>query len=111
MVDLFQIPQEERDDNWQRTFYDNVKTATYACDNPQVFTGPDGFPYFILKTPEANKLFQSFCIQNMKDDFLLEKGFGVVINPKETSADWVFSYGDIVNLHLNKEFFYKDRQC
>ena len=39
----------------------------------------------------------------MKDDFLLDKGFGVAINPKENSVDWVFSYGDIVNLHLNNE--------
>lgn len=107
MVDLFQIPQEQRDDNWRQTFYDNVQTASYACGNPQIFTGPDGFPYFILRTPEPNKPFESFCIRNMKDDFLLDKGFGVAINPRENSVDWVFSYGDIVNLHLNKEFFSK----
>ena len=107
MVYLFEIPQEQRDESWRQTFYDNVQTASYACGNPQHFTGPDGFPYFVLKTPEANQAFESFCIRNMKDDFLLEKGFGVTINPKENSADWVFSYGDIVNLHLNKEFFTK----
>jgi hypothetical protein len=107
MVDLFQIPQEQRDDNWKQTFCDNVQTASYACGNPQVFTGPDGFPYFILRTPEQNKPFESFCIRNLKDDFLLDKGFGVAINPTENSVDWVFSYGDIVNLHLNKEFFSK----
>lgn len=105
MVDLFKIPEEQRDDNWQQAFYDNVQTASYACGDPQVFTGPDGFPYFTLRTPEPNKPFESFCIRNMKDDFLLDKGFGVALNPKENSADWVFSYGDIVNLHLNKEFF------
>ena len=107
MVDLFKIPQEQRDDNWRQTFYDNVQSASYACGNPQTFTGPDGFPYFVLKTPEANKPFESFCIRNMKDDFLMEKGFGVAINPRDNSVDWVFSYGDIVNLHLNKEFFTK----
>src|SRR5688572_16066274 len=107
MVDLFQTPQEQRDDNWRQAFYDNVQTASYACANPQIFTGPDGFPYFILRTPEPNKPFESFCIRNMKDDFLLDKGFGVTINPRENSVDWVFSYGDIVNLHLNKEFFTK----
>ena len=107
MVDLFQIPQEQRDDNWRQTFYDNVQSASYACGNPQIFAGPDGFPYFVLKTPEANQPFESFCIRNMKDDFLLERGFGVAINPNGNSVDWVFSYGDIVNLHLNKEFFTK----
>lgn len=104
---LFQIPQEQRDENWRQTFYENVPTASFACGNPQVFKGPDGFPYFVLRTPEPNIPFESFCIRNMKDDFLLEKGLGVAINPKDNSVDWVFSYGDIVNLHLNKEFFTK----
>lgn len=107
IVDLFQIPQEQRDDNWRQTFYDNVQTASFACGNPQIFKGPDGFPYFVLQTPEPNKPFESFCIRNMKDDFLLDKGFGIAINPKNNSVDWVFSYGDIVNLHLNKELFTK----
>lgn len=107
MVDLFKIPQEQRDENWRQTFYDNVQTASFACGNPQVFNGPDGFPYFVLQTPEPNKPFESFCIRNMKDNFLLDKGFGVAINPKDNSVDWVFSYGDIVNLHLNKELFTK----
>jgi len=107
MVDLFRIPKDQRDEQWRQSFYHNVQSASYACGDPQVFAGPDGFPYFILKTPEANKPFESFCIRNMKDDFLLEKGFGVAINPNEHSTDWVFSYGDIVNLHLNKEFFTK----
>ena len=108
MVNLFKIPQEQRDENWRQTFYNNVQSASYACGNPQIFDGPDGFPYFVLKTPEANQSFESFCIRNMKDDFLLEKGFGVAINPKENSVDWVFSYGDIVNLHLNNELFTKN---
>ena len=39
----------------------------------------------------------------MKDDFLLERKLGVVINP--TGPDWVLSYGDILNFHLTNEFF------
>lgn len=104
---LLQIPQQQRDENWRQTFFDNIQTASFACGDPQIFTGPDGFPYFILRTPEPNKPFESFCINNMKGDFLLDQGLGVAINPKESSVDWVFSYGDIVNLHLNKEFFSK----
>jgi len=107
MVKLFQVPVENRDDAWEKSFYENVQTASYACGSPQVINGPDGFPYFVLLTPEANKPFESFCIRNMKDDFLLEDGLGVVLNPRENGVDWVFSYGDILNLHLNKEFFSK----
>ena len=107
MVDLFAVPADQRDEIWQQTFYENVQTASFACGNPQIFNGPDGFPYFVLTTPEPHKPFESFCIRNMKDDFILDKGFGVAINPSESSVDWVFSYGDIVNLHLNNEFYSK----
>ncbi len=38
----------------------------------------------------------------MKTGFLLEKGWGVVFNPAaDKTADWVFTHGDSVNLHLN----------
>ncbi|MFT3911371.1 MAG: hypothetical protein QM737_18255 [Ferruginibacter sp.] len=111
MVELFRIPQEQRDDAWHQKFYANVETASYACGDPQVFVAPDDFPYFILKTPEPNQPFESFCIRNLKDDFLLENGIGVALNPTETSVEWVFSYGDIVNLHINKQFFSKPNEA
>src|SRR6185503_5218932 len=49
--------------------------------------------------------FQAFVIRRMKDDFLLEAGYGIVVNPRGSYADWVFSYGDIVNFHLTGEFY------
>jgi hypothetical protein len=104
IVELLRVSKERRDDDWTQKFLDNVQTASFASDSPQIFNGPDGFPYFILRTPEPNKPFESFCIRNLKD-FLLENGFGIAINPGENSVDWVFSHGDIVNLHLRNEFF------
>jgi hypothetical protein len=105
VVALLKVPRAARDTNWYISFYENVGNASFACGTPQLLTGPDGFPYFILRSPEENKPFESFCIENMKDDFLLEKGWGVVFNPAEDkSADWVFTYGDIVNFHINKRF-------
>ena len=83
MIDLFQTPKEQRDDDWRRTFYENAQNASYACGSPQTFTGPDGFPYFILKSPEPNKPFESFCIRNMKDDFLLDKGWASSLTQKK----------------------------
>jgi len=105
IVDLFKIPNEKRDDNWTKALFENIKTASFKSGDPQILNGPDGFRYFILRTPESNQPFESYCIQNMKDEFLLDKGLGVVINPDETSVDCVFSYGDIVNLHINNELF------
>ena len=106
VVQLFKTLGEERDDKWRNHFFENVATASFTCDTPQVLTGPDGFPYFILRTPEENKPFESFCIKNMTEDFLLDRGWGVVFNPAEDGAtDWVFTHGDIVNLHLNNRFY------
>lgn len=105
MLDLFAVAVEQRDDKWEKEFFENVQAASFACGTPQVTVGPDRFPYFALSTPEPYQAFESFCIRNLKDDLLLEKGIGIAINPKASSVEWVFSYGDIVNLHLNKEFY------
>lgn len=103
---LFKIPREQRDGQWYNAFYKHVGTASFACGRPQTLIGPDGFTYFILRTPEEAQPFESFCIQNMKDDFLLERGWGVVFNPTASgTADWVFTHGNILNLHLTGQFF------
>ena len=102
---LVQTPQNERDETWQQTFLENISQASFRCGDPQIITGPDGFPYFQLFLPEPNKSFQCFVIEKMKDNFLLASGFGIVINPTTNSADWVLSYGDILNLHLNNTFY------
>lgn len=105
---LVQTPIKERDENWQRTFLQNIGQASFQCGEPQVITGPDGFPYFQLFLPEPNKKFQCYVVEKMMDDFLLASGFGVVINPTSNSADFVFSYGDILNFYLNKTFYTKE---
>lgn len=105
VAELLKVSRAKRDNSWYKSFYENVATASFQCSSPQVLTGPDGFSYFILKTPEPNKPFESFCIKNMTEQFLLHNGWGIVFNPQEDkSADWVFTYGAIVNYHLNKEF-------
>lgn len=102
---LVKVLQSDRDEIWNQAFLANVTQASFCCGEPQVITGPDGFPYFQLFLPEPNKSFQCYVIENMKDDFLLATGLGVVINPGSDSADWVLSNGDIVNLHLNNSFY------
>ena len=102
---LFTVPKSQRDNQWYQEFYEHAADASFACATSQTLTGPDGFTYFILQTPEAGKPFDSFCIRNMTNDFLLERGWGVVFNPgPDKSADWVFTYGAIVNLHLTGHF-------
>lgn len=104
---LFNAPQEERSEEWKMLFFNSVAEASFICGNPQVIEGPDGFPYFQLNLPEPGKTFQCYVIKNMIGDFLLEKGYGVVINQAKDQPDWVFTYGDIVNYHIRKEFYTK----
>jgi hypothetical protein len=101
--ELLQMPAYKRDENWRRAFYEYVQTASFECGDPQIMTGPDGFPFFVLKTPAADQSFEPVCIQSLANE-ILDKGYGIVINPTDDTADWVFSYGDMVNLHLNNEF-------
>jgi hypothetical protein len=105
LVDLFAIPAEQRDDAWRQLVLADVDKASFRCGQPQVIQGPDEFPYFALYLPEPGKAFQCYVIEHMKNDFLLEHGLGVVIHPDKQQPDWVFTYGDIVNYHLNGEFY------
>lgn len=74
IYELLNTLKEKRDKNWKSEFFENIKTASFRCGNPQVFLGPDKFPYFALHLPEANTSFESFCISNLKDDYLLKEG-------------------------------------
>jgi hypothetical protein len=102
---LMTVPKPNRDEAWDAAFLANLSAASFRCGTPQIIQGPDGFPYFQLFLPEPGVSFQCFVIDRMKDDFLLERGLGVVINPTPAGPDWVFSYGDIVNFALNNEFY------
>lgn len=105
IFNLIKVPVEERDEEWQHSFLENIVQASFRCGEPQVITGPDGFPYFQLLMPNPNESFQCYVIEQMKDDFLLELGYGVVINPQGGNPDWVLTYGDITNLDLNGSFY------
>lgn len=105
LTDLVKTPKAERDQQWQDTFLENIKEASFRCGAPKVITGPDGFPYFQLFLPEPYTSFECYVIKKMKDDFLLQSGYGVVINPTPNSAEWVLTYGDILNLHVNDTFY------
>lgn len=105
---LIQMPKEQRNELWVDMFLENLSGASFRCGDPQVISGPDGYPYFQLFLPEPGVEFQCFVIDHMTDTFLLENGLGVVINPSGTGADWVLTYGDILNLKLNQAFYTTD---
>jgi hypothetical protein len=108
---LFQTPHDSRDVGWADEFFANAADASFR-DYPdqQVIQGPDGLPYFVLLTPEPGVPFSCFVIRNMIPQFLLTEGWGVVINPGETLADWVFKYGDLLNFALHGQFSVTDER-
>ena len=101
---LFAIPPESRDQLWFEQFYQAIPNASFKCEVPQVIQGPDGFPYVKLEIPAQGEEFQCYVLKHMKDDFLLERGFGVAIFAGKNQPEWVFTYGDIVNFHLLNSF-------
>ncbi|RQP14031.1 MAG: hypothetical protein EAS52_18310 [Parapedobacter sp.] len=105
LTHLFEVAKENRDEAWNNDFLSHVAEASFACGNPQVIQGPDGFPYFQLETPESNKPFQCYVISHMIPDFILERGIGIVVNAHKGDPDWVFSYGSLVNFAIRNQFY------
>lgn len=104
---LFDVSLEQRNEDWQKEFLANVDDASFACGDPQVISGPDGFPYFVLNIPEKNKEFQCYVLKKIIPAFIFEHGFGVVFNPSKGQPDWVFTHGELVNYYLRGEFYTK----
>jgi hypothetical protein len=105
IAELLLVPREQRNETWVEMLLANIPLASFRSGNPQLIAGPDGFPYFQLLLPESGKEFQCFVVDKMVNDFLLQRGYGVVINPDQGQPDWILTYGDILNYHLNGVFF------
>lgn len=99
VLTLLQTPDSGRGPDWLVQFYAAVVDCSFADDTPQVFFGPDHFPYFSLNTPPTDRPFEAFCIRMVLEK-LTEDGVGVAINRRGLGADWVFTYGDLLSLRM-----------
>lgn len=99
VVNLLAVPPQLRDAAWVDSFFESVTNASFAAGEPNVIQGPDGFPYMVLRTPDAHQLFEPFSVAFLTED-ATRRGFGIVLNPGPGTADWVFSYGDIVGYRM-----------
>lgn len=97
-------PFPERDERWRDHFLSHIDGANLKLGEPEVAISKDGFPYIQLHTVTTGESFQAFVINNQLDT-LLEQGFGIAINAHLDRPDWIFSYGDLVNLKLNGSFY------
>lgn len=103
---LMEVPFADRNEQWRDDFLSHIAGANLKLGDPEVIMSNDGFPYIQLQTVAPDESFQAFVLQNQLD-VILEQGFGVAINAQSGQPDWVFSYGDLVNLKLN-HFFYSE---
>lgn len=94
----------ERDEQWRDQFLNHIDGANLKLGEPEVAISKDGFPYIQLQTVSTGESFQAFVIKNQLDT-ILEQGFGIAINAHLNRPDWIFSYGDLVNLKLNGSFY------
>lgn len=102
--ELLTIPLPERDNQWVAQFIEHIADANLAVAEPEIIMSTEGFPYFNLRTVETGENFQAYVIRQ-KLPTLLRNGFGVALNTRKENPDWMFSYGDLLNLELRDEFY------
>jgi hypothetical protein len=88
------VPEDERGAKWRHRFYDLIDSARLRRRDPQVFLGPDGFPYYALDVPGEGE-YGDVAIGDLID-LATENGFGIAIEPVDDLAAWVFTCGDLV---------------
>jgi hypothetical protein len=103
VVTLMTTPRDLRDDAWRAAFLEAIVDASMASKTEQVVRGPDGFPYFVLVKPPVAQAFTPFCVSHILGH-CTSSGIGIVIEPTENEADWVFTYGDLFSLRAYGSF-------
>jgi hypothetical protein len=98
---LFAVPREQRGAEWVAAFYDAAWRGSVELTEPQVFAGPDGFPYLRLNVPRPDTEFDSQCLGNLARN-CLEQGVGAAFfaSPDDgpEAAQFVLSLGLIDSL-------------
>jgi hypothetical protein len=102
---LLEVPVQERNAAWTGQFLARAGEAAFFLRVPAIVQGAEPFPYFALYSTPGDQPYPGHVIHHMKDDYLLDQGLGVVINPRGEEADWAFSYGDILHYHLYGAFY------
>ncbi len=88
LIELVNVPDEQRDPQWEIDFFMAVTQSNLNLIHEAPQKGPDGWPYLLAETAvdakePANKIMQ----------WLALKGVGLVINPRKSYPDYVFTYG------------------
>lgn len=96
---LIQQPEARRDAAWEHQFLDGLLQSKVAVVQEEPRTGPDGWPYLLIKTgEEAGEPFHRVV------KWLGSRGIGAAVNTHKMVPDYVFTYGMIWNYLQNGRF-------
>lgn len=96
---LIQQPESRRDPDWEANFLKSFPQLKVAVESDQAKAGPDGWPYFFVKTsPEGTEPVRQIL------EWLADKGIGLVVNSHKMLPDYVFPFGMIWNFKESGRF-------
>lgn len=99
-AELLRVPPDARDAAWHAQFYETVAGAALVPAEPAQFTGRDGMPYAAFRLDDSGTQPTQLSL-TMAAETLTARGVGAVLNPRpDSSADWVFTCGDMLGLRL-----------
>jgi hypothetical protein len=102
MNSICKVSHEKRDHTWTQKFIKSLSYSSLKIDNPKIITDSYGREYYNLTQAtdtDNGILIKDFITQN------IENGLGIAINGNKETSDWIFSYGDILDFHLHREFY------
>ncbi len=93
-------PEEERNEAWERNFFQALAQGQLDLFAQEPQAGPDGWPYLLTRTgEESSEPFQNIL------QWISDKGIGLVINPQKEYPDYVFTYGMLWHFKETGLFF------
>ena len=98
--DLCATPDALRDYEWERKFLDAFVQARVELVKDEPIQGPDGWPYFFLKTQLEEDQKGEPVLKLL--DWLKDKGIGLAVNTHKELPDYIFNYGMIWNFAERK---------
>lgn len=98
-------PESFRNEEWEKALFASFADARIEIDSETPKTGPDGWPYLLVRTSAQAKEPTQKVIA-----WLSERGIGLALNAHKNAPDYVFTYGMLWNFRVRGEFITKSEQ-
>jgi hypothetical protein len=102
LQNLFSTPVDQRDQNWENSFFQELVNSRLNVLSPDPQIGPDNWPYLMVETNEHGTEPASNIIR-----WLAERGIGLAVNPNKDYPDYVFTFG-MIWYFVKTGLFYRD---